>query len=149
MSVVRWDPFRNISTLQGRINSLFDESFPGTAMGREELGACAWRPNVDIYETETDIVVKAELPGVAKEDISVEVKDSILTLKGERRIDTRVDEDRYYRREICFGTFHRAFSLQTQVDPESIKARFKGGVLEIEIPKQEQEKPKQVAVDID
>lgn len=149
MSIVRWDPFRNIATLQGRINRLFDESFPGETMGGEELGACAWQPNVDIYDTESAIVVKAELPGVDKEDIFAEVKDNVLVLKGERRVDSGVDEGRYYRREICVGTFQRAFSLQTRVDPEKIKARFKTGVLHIEIPKPEQEKPKQVSVDID
>ena len=69
MSVIRWDPFRNLTTLQGRINRLFDESFPGSGLDGEEQGACAWRPNVDVYETETSVVVHADLPGVAKEDI--------------------------------------------------------------------------------
>ena len=149
MSVVRWDPFKNISTLQERINSLFDESFPRSMLSNEEMAPCAWKPSVDIYETEKCIVVVAELPGVNKEDISVEVKNNILMLRGERRADPEIDADTYYRRERCFGAFHRAFNLQTRVVPEQIKARFKGGVLQIEIAKPEEERPKQIAVDVD
>jgi len=93
-------------------------------------------------------VVTAELPGVKKEDISIEVKDNILTIRGERSEDSEVKEENYYRRERSFGSFQRSFSMPTEVSPESIKASFKDGVLKIEVPKPEEKKPKQISIDI-
>lgn len=148
MPIVRWDPFRNVAALQERINKLFQDSFPGAAQ-QDELALCDWRPTVDIYETEQGIVIKVDLPGVKKEDVSVEIKENLLTLKGERKQDTEVAEENYLRRERCCGSFHRAFSLQYQVSPEMIKAKFKDGVLMVEVPKLEEEKPKQIQVNID
>jgi len=104
---------------------------------------------VDIYETANGIVLAAELPGVRKENVSVEVKDNVLTLKGERMADPTIREEDYYRKERCFGTFQRSFTLQQNVQPDLIKATFKDGVLEIEIPRPEEEKPKQITVDIE
>ena len=149
MALVRWDPFRNVATLQDRINRLFEDAFPRSRDIDDDVSMCAWRPAVDIYETENGLVLKAELPGVKKEDVSVEIKDNILTLKGERVEDKRVDEDNYYRRERCFGTFQRSFNLEQNIQPEKIKAKFKDGVLEVEIPRPEEEKPKKISVSVD
>lgn len=149
MAIVKWDPFININALQDRINRLFDESFPRSAETDEELAMCAWRPNVDIYQTDAGITLKAELPGVNKEDVSVEIKDNVLTLRGERFADEEVKEENYFRRERCCGLFQRAFTLQTKVNPDEIKARFKNGILEVRIPKPAVETPKQIKVDID
>jgi len=149
MAIIRWDPFRNVATLQDRINRLFEDSFPRSGDIDEDISMCEWKPSVDIYETEEGIVIKAELPGVNKEDVSVEVKNNILTLKGERFVDKEIDEDKYYRRERCFGTFHRTFTLQDTVLPDKIKAKFRNGVLEIEVPKPEEEKPRQISVNVE
>lgn len=149
MSVMRWDPFKNISTLQDRINRLFEDAFPRAADEEEGLATCAWRPAVDIYETEEGVVVQVDLPGVKKEDVSVEVKNNLLVIQGLRQVDVPLNEDRYYRRERSCGTFQRSFTLRGSVPPESIKATFKNGVLTVLVPSPEEEKPKKISVSID
>jgi HSP20 family protein len=148
MAIVRWDPFRNINTLQERINRLFEDAFPRSTEDDQDM-VCAWRPMVDIYETEAGIVIQADLPGVEKEHVSVEVKDNILTIQGERRDDSTAGNENYYRRERTCGSFQRSFTLRSVITPDLIKASFKNGVLKVEIPKPEEEKPKQVTVNID
>ena len=148
MAIVRWDPFGNVSTLQDRINRMFNEVFP-RAQEDEELSVCAWKPMVDIFETDEAINISVDLPGVKKEDVSVELKNNVLTLRGERRIVETVPDDRYYRRERCFGTFQRSFSLRESVQPEKVNAKFKDGVLTVVIPFPEQEATRQISVDID
>lgn len=149
MTIVKWDPFRNVAALQDRINRIFDESFSRTADLNDDISMSAWKPSVDIYETDEAIILKAELPGIKKEDVSVEVKDNILTLSGERVEDKEVKEECYFRKERCCGTFSRTFNLQHRVQPDKIKAKFKDGVLKIEIPKPEEEKPKQITVNVE
>jgi len=149
MAIVRWDPFRDVATLQDRINRIFNESFGRTRDLDEEVSLNDWSPPVDIYETGDGIVLKVELPGVNKDDVSVEVKDNVLTLKGERLLDPKIKDEHYYRKERSFGKFNRSFSLQEPIKPDLIKASFKEGVLTVEIPRPEEEKPKQVTVDID
>jgi HSP20 family protein len=149
MSVMRWDPFKNISALQDRINRLFEDAFPRSTDEEEDLSTCAWRPAVDIFENEAGVVVQVDLPGVKKEDVSVEVKNNLLVIQGLRQIETPVSEDRYYRRERSCGTFQRSFALRAAIAPDSIKAAFKNGVLTIQIPRPEEEKPKKVPVTID
>ena len=148
MAIVRWDPFRNINTLQERINRLFEDAFPRSTEDDQDM-VCAWRPMVDIYETESGIVIQADLPGVEKEHVSVEVKDNILTIQGERRDDSTAGDENYYRRERTCGSFQRSFTLRSVITPDLIKASFRNGVLKVEIPKPEEEKPKQVTVNID
>jgi HSP20 family protein len=128
---------------------MFEDSFGRTQAPDDEMNLCAWRPPVDIYETENGIVLAAELPGVVKEDISVEVKDNILTLKGERTANPNIKGNKFYRHERCYGTFQRSFTLQQDIQPNLIKATFKDGVLEIEIPKPEEEQPKQITVKVE
>ena len=149
MTLVKWDPFRDVDKLQNRINRMFEDSFGRTRGPDDEMSLCAWRPPVDIYETETGIVLAAELPGVGKENISVEVKDNILTLKGERTANPNIKEKNLYRQERCYGTFQRSFTLQQYIQPNLIKATFKDGVLEIEIPKPDEEQPKQITVKVE
>lgn len=149
MSLVRWDPFRNMATLQDRINRLFEDAFPRTAEGDEDLSSSAWHPLVDIFETEQGVSIQVDLPGVDKADVSVEVKENVLTIRGERKLDQTVADDRYYRRERAFGAFQRSFATHTLISPSDIKATFKNGVLKIEIPKPQEVKPKQVSVNID
>jgi HSP20 family protein len=149
MTLVRWDPFRDVASLQDRINRLFSETFGRAGDLNDEMSLCAWRPAVDIYETENGLVLIAELPGVNKEAVSVEVKNNVLTLKGEKHRETGIKEEHYYRRERCFGTFQRSFTLQESVQAELIKATFKDGVLKVEIPKLEEETPKKITVDVE
>ncbi len=147
MTIVRWDPFRNVSTLQDRINRMFDEAFTRKEFN-DDATMGAWRPDVDIYDTDNALIVKAELAGVPKENVTVDVKDNILTIKGERSVDKEVKEENYYRRERSFGSFQRSFTLPAAINPDNIKATYKDGILEIEIPKPEEKKPKQVTIDV-
>jgi HSP20 family protein len=149
MAIVRWDPFRDVEVLQDRINRIFNESFGRSRNLDDEVSLSDWRPPVDIYETAGGIVLKVELPGINKDDVSVEVKDNVLTLKGERLLDPEIKDENYYRKERSFGKFSRSFSLQQPIKPDLIKASLKNGVLTVEIPRTEEEKAKQVTVDID
>jgi HSP20 family protein len=149
MTLVRWDPFKEVATLQDRINRLFDDAFPRKSDPNDDPNPAGWRPAVDIFETGTTVVLEVELPGVIKQAVSVEVKDNILTIKGERKFVNDVPGENYYRRERVYGSFRRAFNLHYDVDPDKIKARFNDGVLRIEVPKPQEEKPKQVTVNVD
>jgi HSP20 family protein len=149
MAIIKWDPLGNIATLQDRINKLFDDSFPRQMEEDGELPLCAWTPNVDIYETDQGVILAVDLPGVSREDVMVEVKDNVMTISGERSTDPEGQAVNYYRRERQCGTFQRTFTLHAMVSPEQIKAKFKNGVLFIEIPKPEVDKPRQISVDIE
>jgi len=146
MELIRWNPMRDLFSVRHRMNRLMDDFFlPGQAL-RQENSLWDWNPSVDIYDENDSIVLKAELPGVDKDNIEVDVKDSILTLKGERTLDNEVKEDNYYRRERSFGKFERSFTLPVHVDPDAIKAEYKDGLLKVEIPKPIENKPKQITV---
>ena len=149
MALVKWDPFRDVAELQNRINRMFDESFGRSRESDDELNLHAWRPTVDIYEAENGIVLAVELPGVGKESVAVEVKDDVLTLKGERLADPTISDESYYRRERLFGPFKRSFTLHQNIKPDQIKATFKDGILQIEIPRPVQEQPKQITVNVE
>ena len=145
MNLVRWSPWKDMTTLQNGINRLFDDPF--LRISREDgesLGML--NPSVDLYEMDDNFVIKAELPGVDKDNIAIDVKDRVLTLSGERSHDNEVKEENYYRRERSHGKFQRAFTLPADVDPDKIKAEYKDGVLKIEVPKPEGLKPKQITV---
>ena len=149
MAIVKWDPFRDVVALQDRINRIFNDSFGRSRDPDDEVSLYDWRPPVDIYETNEGIVLKVELPGVNKDDVSVEVKENVLTLKGERLLDPEIKDEHYYRKERSFGKFNRSFSLQEPIKPDLIKAGFKDGVLTVEVPRPEEERPKQITVNID
>ena len=146
MQLVKWNPSRDLFSLNHRIDSLFNDFFYPGDHYNEELSASNWNPVVDIYEDDDTIVIKAELPGVDKKDINIDVKDRVLTLKGERSTDKEVKEDCFYRRERYFGKFERSFTLPTNVDPDKIKADFKNGVLKLDIPKPKEREPKQITI---
>lgn len=146
MQLMRWNPMRDLLGWRTNLDSVFDDFFyPGRRTAEKE-GLWNWNPVVDIYEEQDNIVVKAEIPGVRKEDISVDVKDGVLTLKGERSVDNEAKEEKYYRRERIYGRFQRAFTLPTEVDPDNVKAEFTDGVLKITVPKPESRKPRQITV---
>ena len=149
MAIVRWlDPFRDLTGIQDRMNQIFEDAL-SRSRGRDEgMRTGMWTPAVDIYERNDFVVVKAELPGVEKDQISVEVKDGILTLRGERKLERDVKEESYHRIERAYGSFLRSFSLPVSVDQDKVKAKFKDGVLEVELPKKEKAKPKQIKVDV-
>ena len=146
MNLVRLNPWRDVATLQNRVNRLFDDSFFRTFDGDDDVQMGTWHPVVDMFEKDDTYVVKAELPGLKKEDISIDIEDRVLTLKGERKYENEVKEDHYYRRERSYGKFQRAFRLPTDINPDQVKAKFNDGVLEIEVPKPEEKKPKQITI---
>jgi HSP20 family protein len=148
MALIRWDPFRELANLQERMNRLFSDWRIRPTWESEEIGQGSWIPPVDIYETADAVVLKAELPGISKDDINVEVKDNTLTLRGEKKFEKEVKEENYYRVERSYGTFQRSFSLPSTVQQDKVKAKFKDGILEISLPKAEEAKPKQIKVDV-
>ena len=149
MAIIRWDPFRDVMTLQERMNHLFDHALSRTRVDdKEGLTASMWSPSVDIFETPDSIVMKAELPGVSRDNIDIQVQDNTLTLKGERKFEHEVKEENYLRVERSYGAFQRTFHLPTGVQQGKIRAVFKDGVLEVTMPKAEEPKPTQVKIDV-
>jgi HSP20 family protein len=137
-----------MSALQERMNRLFSDVRAQAPVRGEEIVQGAWIPAVDIFEINEAIVLKAELPGITAQEISVEVKDNTLTLKGEKKFEKEVKEENYHRVERSYGSFQRAFTLPGTIHQEKVKAKFKDGILEITLPKVEEAKPKQVKVEI-
>lgn len=149
VAIVRWDPFRDLMTIQDRMNRLFDQTLSKTRADDDEgLTASTWSPAVDIYETADSIVLKAELPGLSRENIDIQVRDNTLTLKGERKFEREVKDENYLRIERSYGAFQRAFNLPSVIQQDKIKAVFKEGVLEVTMPKAEEAKPKQVKIEV-
>ena len=145
-TINRWEqPFRGATTLQEQINRVL-----GDVLGRtgEESNLTPWAPEVDIYETENELVVKADLPDVNPQDLDIRVENNILTIRGERKFDSKVNEDNYLRIERSYGSFSRSFSLANSVKSEAIKADYQNGVLTLSIPKREEAKPKQIKVNV-
>ena len=141
----RWEPFRGASTLQDQINRLFGDVFERSS---EQSSLTAWAPAVDIYETEHELVVKADLPEVDPKDLDIRVENNVLTIRGERKFEKKVDEDNYLRVERTYGSFSRSFSLANTVNADAIKADYQNGVLTLSIPKREEAKPKQIKVNV-
>ncbi len=142
----RWEqPFRGATTLQEQINRVFGDMVGRTA---EESNLTPWAPAVDIYETEHELVVKADLPDVNPQDLDIRVENNILTIRGERKFENKVNEENYLRVERSYGSFSRSFSLANSVNSEAIKADYQNGVLTLSIPKREEAKPKQIKVNV-
>lgn len=148
MAIVGWDPFQDLISLRERMNRLFEQTLDRSRGEREGMVAGTWAPAVDIYETPDSIVLQAELPGLSKDDIDIQVRDNVLTLKGERRSEKEVKEGNYLRVERAYGGFQRAFTLPAAVQADKIRAVFKDGVLDVSIPKVEEAKPKQIKIDV-
>jgi HSP20 family protein len=149
MPVVRWEPFRDLVSLQERMNRLFDESYRGRSTSEDEwsLGG-SWAPAVDIYEHEGNIVLTAELPGVDPKDVDIRVENNVLTLRGERKWSNDIQRESYHRVERSYGSFTRSFTLPNVIDTEKIKADFKDGMLKLVLPKKEEAKPKQISINV-
>jgi HSP20 family protein len=141
----RWEPFRGATTLQEQVNRLFGNALERSA---EESNLTSWAPAVDIYETEHELVVKADLPDVDTKDLDIRVENNILTIRGERKFEKKVNEDNYLRVERAYGSFSRSFSLANTVNSEAIKADYQNGVLTLTVPKREEAKPKQIKVNV-
>jgi HSP20 family protein len=144
-TIARWEPFRGVITLQDQINRLFNDAFERTG---EQSNLSAWAPAVDIYETEHELVVKADLPDVDPKDLDIRVENNILTIRGERKFEKKVNEENYLRVERAYGSFARSFTLANTVNTDAIKADYQNGVLTLTIPKREEAKPKQVKVNV-
>src|SRR6201981_3096911 len=145
-TINRWEqPFRGATTLQEQINRVF-----GDVVGRtsEESNLTPWAPEVDIYETENELVVKADLPDVNPQDLDIRVENNILTIRGERKFEAKAHEDNYLRIERAYGSFSRSFSLANSVNSDAIKADYHDGVLTLSVPKTEEAKPKQIKVSV-
>jgi HSP20 family protein len=140
----RWEPFRTTSGLESQVNRIFNELFDRS----QESNLTSWAPAVDIFENEHELVVKADLPDVKPEDLDIRVENNILTIRGERKFEKKVDEKNYLRVERSYGSFARSFSLANTVNSEAIKADYKDGVLTLTIPKREEAKPKQIKVSV-
>ncbi len=137
------DPFR---VLQQRMNRLFEEPFMPMAFQEEPFTLTTWTPSCDIYETDGEIIVKAELPGLKKEDVKVTIENNVLTIRGERKFEEEAKREDYYRIERSYGEFLRIFTLPMSIDAKKISAEFKDGMLKVALPRMEEAKPK--AVDI-
>jgi len=143
MALVRWDPFRDLTSLQNEVNRLFSR-----AGGSDVAERQAWMPSVDVVEAQDGIKLKVELAGMKPDDIKLEVDDNVLTVSGERRFEDEVREDKYYRIERRYGSFTRSIALPQNVATDRIDAAYENGVLEVTLPKVEEAKPKRIAVNI-
>jgi HSP20 family protein len=144
-AITRRDPFLSLANWQDQVNRIFE----GALAGRSEGSAMtAWAPSVDIYETENELVLKADLPDINEKDLDVRVENNMLTIRGERKFEQKVKEENYLRIERTYGSFSRSFSLPNTVSPEAIKAEYKNGVLTVEMPKRAESKPKQVKINV-
>jgi HSP20 family protein len=146
MAIVRFDPFRDLAHMQDRINRIFRDAYRGDD---EVLKGGDWTPAVDIYETgDNTIVLRAELPGLKREDIDIRVENNTLTLRGERKQEQDVSKEHYHRVERSYGAFSRSFTLPTTVDTEKVGATFADGLLTITLPTREEAKPRQIQVQV-
>jgi HSP20 family protein len=142
----RWEqPLRGATTLQDQINRMFSE---GVGHAGQESNLTPWAPAVDIYETENELVIKADLPDVNPQNLDIRVENNILTIRGERKFESKVNEDSYLRIERAYGSFSRSFSLANSVKSDAIKADYQNGVLTLGLPKREEAKPKQIRVTV-
>ena len=148
MAIVRWDPFREFASVQDRFTRLFGEAHAGRASD-DLLARGAWMPPVDIYSNgNQELVIKAEVPGLEREDIDITVENDTLTIRGEKKVAQEVKDEQYHRVERTYGTFSRTFSLPPTVDTSKVGAEYKSGVLIVRLPLREEAKPKQIKVDV-
>jgi HSP20 family protein len=147
MTLVRWDPFRELEDMSERLNRVFTRPALRTS-GKEALTVADWMPTVDISETDGEYLIKAELPEVKKEDVKVTVEEGVLTLQGERRQEKEEKGKKYHRVERSYGRFVRSFTLPESVDEAGVKAEYKDGVLSLHLPKTEKVKPKAIDVKV-
>ncbi len=150
MTLIKWSPIRDLATeifdLQREINRMFDRFFRG--FDEEEIAISTWSPRVDISETDDEYIVRAEVPGVSKDDIKVTIKDNVLTISGEKKQEKESKGENFHRVERVYGTFSRTFTLPGVVKVDKVEAKFKDGVLTIKLPKVEEAKAKEIEVKV-
>jgi len=145
MSIVRYDPFRDLRTLQEEVNRLFSTNLT-RAFGDEGIGRGAWSPSVDIYENKDQIVLEAELPGMKQEDFNLSIENSVITLRGERKFEKSDESDNFHRVERSYGSFTRSFTLPQTVSAEGASAEYSNGVLRVTLPKREEAKSRKIEI---
>ena len=146
MAIVRWDPYRELAAMQDRLNQFFDDT---RRSDDDVMSRGDWMPAVDIFQTDQhEVVLKAEVPGVKREDIDIKVENNTLTITGERRQEKSVAKEHYHRVERCYGAFTRSFSLPNTIDSEKVRAEYRDGVLTVTLPLREEAKPRQITVDV-
>ena len=146
MALARWTPAAHLQSFQEEMNRMFNEFFQGGTGSDQGWAAGAWTPPVDIYETEDALVLTAMLPGVSKDEVSIEVHNNTLLLRGERKPASAVPDERYYRRECVYGPFQRSFVLPATVDQNQVQATYHDGILELHLPKVATAKPRRIAI---
>jgi len=147
MALVRFEPFRGLFNSQDRFNRVLSQAF-SQAFGDEESKLGSWAPAVDIFETDENLVVKAELPGVDPKDVEVRVEDSTLYLKGQRKFENEVKDENYHRIERSYGSFTRTFALPGSINADQVAAEYKDGMLTLTLPKREEAKPKTIKIQV-
>ncbi len=145
MSLMKYDPFRELKSLQDEMNRLFMSSVP-RGFGEEDLATGGWSPRVDIFESESELVLEAELPGMQRDDFEVSIENNVITLRGERKFEKKDESDNYHRVERAYGSFTRSFSLPRSVSAEGTTADFKNGVLRVTLPKKEEAKARKIEI---
>jgi len=149
MALIRWEPARELQSIQQEMNRLFGSFFDSpTTSGGNGGSYRRWMPAMDLVEEGDHYVLRADLPGVSEKDVNVELEDNVLTISGERKSDAEQHKEGYYRIERAYGAFSRSLTLPEGIDPEGIKAGFANGVLELRIPKPEERKPRRVAINV-
>ncbi|HEV2492833.1 MAG TPA: Hsp20/alpha crystallin family protein [Terriglobia bacterium] len=148
MGMIRLEPFRDLLTSQKEFKRLFNETFPFRFGNGEEQSTRPWAPPVDIYETENELVFKADLPGVDPKNVDIHVENGVLYVKGERHFEKEVKEENYHRIERSYGAFARSFSLPDSIDEVKVKAEYKDGQLTLTLPKREEAKPKTIKINV-
>jgi HSP20 family protein len=148
MPITRFDPFRDLAVLQDRMNRLFNDTYGGRNEEDHMLNRGTWIPPVDIFEVEGELVVKAELPDMKRDDIDVTVENSTLTIRGERKLDNEIKQENFHRVERAYGSFVRTFSLPPTVDSGRIGAEYKNGVLTVKLPMREEAKARSIDVKV-
>src|SRR4051794_1698712 len=150
MTLVRWDPLREFAQIQDRLNRVFNDAYGRGASADEGLMTTgSWVPPVDIYQNgDHELVLKAELPDMTREDIDITVDNGTLAIRGEKKLSNEVKEDQFHRMERRYGTFSRSFSLPPTVDPSRVSADYKQGVLTVRLPMREDAKPRSIKVDV-
>jgi HSP20 family protein len=148
MAIVRWEPLRELASIQNEMNRLFGTVFDPPATGGNGGTLRRWMPAMDLVETEDHFVLRADLPGLSESDVNIEVEDNVLTVSGERKTEHEATKEGYHRVERAFGSFSRSLTLPEGVDAEAVVARFDRGVLEITIPKPEQRKPRKISIGV-
>jgi HSP20 family protein len=146
MAVVRWEPFRELAALQSEMSRWMNQAAGAPGQAGNGQSASTWLPAVDVWESEAELVLSFDLPGIPEDKISVELDNDVLTVSGERARTEKQEGDRFYRYERRFGAFSRSVTLPAGVSEDMIKASYDAGVLEIRVPKPEEQKPKRIPV---